>query len=389
MKQVGGHREYITGRFRGARIRFCFNGLTVLVLVTTFLGLFACAHPPERANPVGRSFAVYEDSTRRSWIETGNRPLATTIWYPTVQGSRETEWRIGVFRAGWTAQGAPIAATPTKLPLIILSHGTGGAAAQLSWLAETLASNGYIVAAVNHHGNTAFEETYLPQGFMLWWERAQDISVVIDKLLADPRFGPRIDVSGIGAAGFSLGGYTVLAMAGARLDKNQLKQYCTDKPNDPSCKLPPEAPFSMSNVQRLSEQDEGVKSSLSRAEKSYRDTRVRAVYAIAPVLGPALNKQSLADIAIPVRIVVGTMDDQAPPKTNAEPIASFVPRAELQLLPDAIHYTFLACCSIKGQLFVRPLCSDPARTDRENVHKRVSADALDYFNRTLPQNIRR
>lgn len=389
MKQAGGHCEYTTSRFRSGGMHFRVNGLSVLVLVAAFLSLFACSHLPERSNPVGRSFVGYEDSTRHNWVGKGNRPLATTIWYPTVKGTQETEWRISVFRAGWTAQGAPLVDTPSKLPLIILSHGTGGSAAQLSWLAETLASNGYLVAAVNHHGNTAFEEAFLPQGFILWWERARDISIVIDKLLADPRFGHRIDVSRIGAAGFSLGGYTVLAMAGARVDQNQWKRYCADRPNDPSCKLPPEAPFSMSDIQLLSEQDDGVKSSLSRSEKSYRDTRVRAVYAIAPVLGPVLNRQSLADIAIPVRIVVGTMDDQAPPKANAEPIASFVPRAELQLLPDAMHYTFLARCSIKGQLFAPSLCSDPAGTDRENVHKRVGADALEYFNRILSQNIRR
>lgn len=36
---------------------------------------------------------------------------------------------------------------------------------------------GYVVAAVNHHGNTS-REPYLPHGFLLWWERAKDLTAV-------------------------------------------------------------------------------------------------------------------------------------------------------------------------------------------------------------------
>jgi hypothetical protein len=43
------------------------------------------------------------------------------------------------------------ASSRRNFPLVMLSHGTGGGAATLAWLAETLASNGYIVVAVNHH----------------------------------------------------------------------------------------------------------------------------------------------------------------------------------------------------------------------------------------------
>lgn len=136
----------------------------------------ACGHPPQRPNPVGLTFAAYEDEARRDWAGTQNRPMATVIWYPTTIGTREARWHASVFDAGWNAQGAPLAAGTRKLPLVVLSHGTGGGAATMSWPAETLASNGYVVAAVNHHGNTAAEPAYQIQGFMLWWERAKDMS---------------------------------------------------------------------------------------------------------------------------------------------------------------------------------------------------------------------
>jgi predicted dienelactone hydrolase len=94
---------------------------------------------------------------------------------------------------------------------------------------------------------------------MLWWDRARDISVLIDKLLADPQLGAHIDSSRIGVAGFSLGGYTSLATVGARLAYEQWKSFCASQPREPTCILPPEAAFSMADVQRLLDHDQRVK----------------------------------------------------------------------------------------------------------------------------------
>ena len=77
----------------------------------------------------------------------------------------------------------------------------------IAWLGRALASKGYIAAAVNHPGNNALEE-YTAEGFLIWWERARDLTSVIDMLVGDSQFGRLIDRSRIGAAGFSLGGYT-------------------------------------------------------------------------------------------------------------------------------------------------------------------------------------
>jgi len=157
---------------------------------------------------------------------------------------------------------------------------------------------------------------------MLWWERARDISVLIDKLLGDPQFGAHIDPSRIGVAGFSLGGYTALATVGARLEYQQWKTFCATQPLEPNCTLPPEASFSMANVQQLLDHDDRVKEAVSHSHESFRDARIRAALAIAPVLGPVMTKASLAEVGVPVRIIVGSKDDQAFPDVNARPIAS-------------------------------------------------------------------
>jgi predicted dienelactone hydrolase len=355
------------------------------VIAAAALTIFtvACTAPPQRANPVGLSFAAYEDTTRPSWTGPQHRPLATAVWYPAAPGTRESQWRVGIFNAGWNAQKAPLSVATTKRPLIVLSHGTGGGAAGMAWLAETLASNGYMVAAVNHHGNTAAEPAYKLQGFMLWWERAKDISVLIDKLLVDPQFGAHIDASRIGVAGFSLGGYTALAAVGARLAYRQWKNFCASEPAEPNCNLPPEASFSMADVQRLLDHDDRVREAVSHSHESFRDVRIRAAFAIAPALGPAMTKARLAEVKVPVRIIVGSNDNQAFPDVNARPIASAIPNAELEIIPNVGHYTFLAQCSLLGKVVARSLCTDPDGVDREDIHKRVSSDALKFFNRTL------
>lgn len=365
---------------------FKLNIRLISLLVAMFLTPTARCEPPQRPHPVGLMLAHYEDAARRDWTGTRARPLSTVLWYPAVAGSKESDWTVSIFNAGTNAKGAPMAAEPAKLPLVLISHGTGGAAPTLGWLAETLAANGYIVAGVNHHGNTAAEPEYRLEGFLAWWDRPQDISVVIDKLLADPRFGPRIDTSRIGMAGFSLGGYTTLATIGVRLNQKQWQDFCADAaPGNPSCKLPPEiaSKYSLDDVNRLLTRDERMKKELQRMGDSFRDPRIRAAYAIAPVLGQAYEKESVAGVQVPLRMVVGTADDQAIPEATAKPVAALAPRAQLQLLPGVTHYTFLSTCNLLGRTVARQVCTDPEGVDRDAVHRQVSADALEFFNRTL------
>ena len=75
----------------------------------------------------------------------------------------------------------------------------------LAWLGEPLARAGYVVAGINHHGNTAAEDLPTPEGFMLWWERAVDLSRVLDRLLDDSKFGPLIDSQPDWRCGFLVG----------------------------------------------------------------------------------------------------------------------------------------------------------------------------------------
>ena len=357
--------------------------LTTFVILMALL-LAACSeNAPERKLKVGRDYLKYSDDTRESWNSNDARPLITTIWYPTMSTAKEKLWQVAIFNAGWSALGSPILEPKQPYPLVVLSHGTGGAAMQMSWFAEHLASNGYIVAAVNHHGNTAAEDALLPQGFALWWERARDLSVVIDKLLVDDRFARFIDPKRIALAGFSLGGYSVVSSVGGITDLSKKNEFCSRNSDNPICVLPPEAGMTMAEAVTVLEADAKATASFERSGKSYKDARVKAVFAIAPVHGPAFTAESLKEVDIPVSFVVGSHDKQARAEDNAKLLADSINNSTFEELKDVSHYTFLSRCNKRGQQFVPELCGDNKNIIRANVHKSVSEKARLFFEKHL------
>ncbi|MBX3658864.1 MAG: alpha/beta hydrolase [Ramlibacter sp.] len=357
-----------------------YLGLLAAGLLSTMLARAEAPAPPQ---PVGLTLVPYTDASRENWPQTGPRPLDTAVWYPAAPGTQEADWRVAIFNAGRNAQGAPMAASPARLPLVLISHGTGGSAATMAWLAESLAAHGYLVAAVNHHGNTGYEPAARLEGFVVWWDRPRDLSAVLDRLLADPRFGPRIDPQRIGVAGFSIGGYTALATAGARISHAQWQQFCAGHATDSNCKLPPEAKFTAADLHDLLAHNTRVKAAIAESGASYQDRRIRSAFVISPALGPVLTQASLAAIHIPVRLMVGAQDDQTVPALNARAIAAAIPAARLDVLPGVTHYTFLPECNLVGRLVAGPFCKDPDGVDRHATHAQASAAALQFFDATL------
>lgn len=351
------------------------------VLLSSFLALATgCSTPSDRDQEVGRLHRAYTDIERTNWAGDGPRPLATTVWYPASASSTESRWSAGVFQFGRSALNAPFADT-RKRPLILMSHGTGGSAAQLSWLAEELVQADFIVAAVNHHGNTAVEDKSWPHGFVLPNERSRDLSALIDKLLADSEIGPRIDPSRIGVAGFSLGGYTVLAAVGANLTHATRQKRCETESANPVCRLPPEAEFTESDIRTLAESDPAYQRAVNREGSLTVDDRIRAAYAIAPAFLSLMNDDDLSSVRVPLRFVLAERDQQIQLAQTLEVIDTELQEASVSLIPDAGHYAFLAPCNLRGRLFMRGICSEGV--DRSALHKSIGSDAARFFNASL------
>jgi predicted dienelactone hydrolase len=363
--------------------------LCLAAFVMSQLTAFAKAQKETRF-PVGITQRTFHPLEPYNWRGAQTKALVTTVWYPAAAGAQEKPQLLGAPNSpfailGSAAPEARMADAPARFPLIVLSHGTGGTAASMAWLGTQLAAHGYIAAAVNHPGNNGLE-AYTTQGFVLWWERAHDLSTLIDHLLADPTLGKRVDPKRIGAAGFSLGGYTMVEIAGGVTDRSNFREFCKSLQADGICKDPPEFPGFMdkfSNADEIAKGDPGMQHSLEHASDSYRDPRVRAIFAMAPALGPAFRPESLQKVSIPAAIVAGSADQNVPFASSAQFFAKEIPRAELTLLPGATHYVFLFTCGQTGKNSRPLLCTDPPGIDRDAIHAKTSRLALEFFRKHL------
>ena len=339
-------------------------GLVLFVVSAAASGHAATNDPTNR--PIGLAQRSFEDPQRLSWPGTAPRPVRVTLWYPAAVGGTAVEVednhdRLTVHR------DAPVAARQERYPLVLLSPGSGGEAAYMFWLGRALAARQMIVAAVDHNGSEA-EELGLrrptPTDFFAW-ERAADLSVALDRLLGDAEWSDWIDPECIGAAGFSLGGTTALWTAGARLDLEALRAG--------SPPPPPAIAAAIENLVALSQTHPVARASVDRAPDSYRDERVRAVFALAPPMGAGFTPAGLADVTVPVCIVVGDADVIAPAAGNAQHFAALLRDVRLHVLPgERGHY-------------IKPLPADQQRSEMREVAKL----AADFFEQTLQPEARR
>lgn len=276
--------------------------------------------------------SLLHDPARRSWSgDGGQRPVRATVWRPAPSGPH---------------------------PVVLLSHGTGGSADSLAWLAEALCASGFLVAAVDHHGNTSVED-YLVEGFVFGWERARDLSVLLDHVAAVED----VDASRVGAAGFSLGGYTVMALLGARIDPGTVGAVVDGTLPAPAV---PEFPDLVATLRRGYD-DERLAAIVADGSGSMADERVRAGFAVAPALGLLVSPESLGLVDAPVELRWGDADDICPPQENALVYLDALPGASGHSVGrDVGHYDFLGDADDPG-----------------SVRRTVAADAVDFFRRTL------
>ncbi len=296
-----------------------------------------------------------------------NRPIITEVWYPVDQET-PAQASAGFWLRCDEARDAPLSNQKSKYPLILLSHGSGGDRYTISWLAEVLAANGYIVAAMDHYGNTWNNK--IPEHYAQPWERPKDVSFVLNQLLSCSQFKDRIDQNKIGFAGYSLGGATGIWVAGATADVDDLKKV---KDN---C---------MKDIGDLVSMNVLDKINFKQAEGSFKDRRISAMVLMAPALGWLFDTSSLESIQIPVFIFATEKDLIAPIENNARVFAQKIARASLKIFTgDATHYVFLSRATVVGKRFLDPkYCTDPASINRKNVHEEIAKKSVHFFDEQL------
>jgi predicted dienelactone hydrolase len=333
---------------------------------------FALQSDPARADGVG--WRAYEVAA----TATNPQPIPVALFYPTEAPERR------VAMGPYTLQVAPMAPPIAKVKgLIIVSHGTGGSELSLNGLAIALARHGYLAAAVRHPGDNYLDKSlWAASPGAILVERPRQASRVVDALLADPDWRGRIaaDARGplIGAVGHSAGGFTVVGLAGGRVDLALIGAHCrTDRADDPLfCGMGGDA----TSTQAQPAQAPTTKA--TGALPSVADPRIRAIVAMAPV-GAVFTAASLRAIAVPTLIYAASNDRWLPPRFHAARIAENVPGASYQVIPDAWHFAFMSKVGIPIPTLDGETDADPPGFDRAALLKQLDTDVPAFFDRTL------
>ena len=334
---------------------------------------------------VGMTVLPLHDESRQAWRSLTPRPILTHVFYPTydqdVSPLTLGPESLPLFDAGDVVHnGKPVKG---GYPLVLMSHGTGGSAPQMLWLASALVKAGYVVAAVNHHGNTAIEPEKYPEGFLLWWERSRDLAKVKEWIEHHDMWRDVANTENIAIVGFSLGGYTTLSALGAITDKARFNAYCERAKDDFSCQAQPEFASVLQAFQQV-EHSTQVQQSLARQGDNYRIANVRAAVSIAPAIVHSFEPNSLGSITVPTLLVVGEHDRIAPSEFNARYAHSLLPNSQLHVIDDAIHYSFLSTCTENGKRKLANLCAEPHGRNRQAVHDQAVAEIVSFLQQHVP-----
>ncbi|WP_176084824.1 dienelactone hydrolase family protein [Martelella sp. HB161492] len=303
--------------------------------------------------------------------------LAVTVWYPADPGGTPVTPGENAFFMGTDAMlDAPV--SPGKYPLILLSHGAGlgGTPQAMSWIATPLAQHGFIVAAPTHPGNTGANRSAAET--MKLWLRPADISATLDALKQSALFARHLDPGKVGALGLSMGGSTVLELAGARIDPARLAGYCDTDARNPS----------LCEWVRLSGLDLHAMD-MHLAGRSNRDGRIKFAMAIDPVPVDVFQMDSFSTITIPVDIVNLGKPATIPRTALASGIAKAIPDATYATIEDATHYSMFGVCKpdaaerAAAEEIDEPICSDGGALSRVDIHRQLTAMARTAFDRAL------
>lgn len=329
----------------------------------------------------GYRTGVIQDPSRPNWDNTGDRPIAWSAWYPTDDEGPPTPAAGAVFDLGAVIRNAALA-KGAKLPVVLLSHGTGGTAESLGWLARHLARQGCVVLGVNHHGNTGIEP-HMAAGFLCWWERATDLSMLLTASSTTGFFAGRLDLDQISAVGFSLGGHTVLALAGARSSMTIFDNW--QRASGIVEAAPREFPDLAAHIPDLQRHSVAFRHSWARHGADYTDKRIRSVVAMAPAPPVrSFTPTSISAVAVPVAILTGGADREAPWDCCAGWLLSRNTRFRCHDLgPQVGHYTFLERPSDPAMSGKVDIFSDHESLDRGALHEKAAEVVVQALRQSL------
>lgn len=305
-----------------------------------------------------------------------DRLVQSVVFYPADKGGYP-EW-IGdnpVFKGVLVQRDAKPELGKHKL--IVVSHGSGGNAANLAWLAERLVQQGFVVIIPNHQGSTSADstpETTIPAV----WQRPADISALLDALSASPALNAIADMTDITALGFSLGGQTVLSLAGIPVHAAGVARYCDDNPAAMECIW-----FDRGNPLIPGHVDLH-KIDTARFDMAYPESRIRRFIAIDPAFTPSIDPKDLRGVSASIQFMNLGTGETVPLDVRADKTAAAIQGARYDTIEGAWHFDFLGECKRFGWFYIwmegdDPVCSSTGKRSRADLHEEIADKLIDFL----------
>lgn len=248
----------------------------------------------------------------------------------------------------------------TMLPLVVVSHGTGGSFLGHHDTAEALADAGFVVAAISHPGDN-FQDLSQQGHLSAFASRPVDMKRLIDYMLGVWPERARLAADQIGIFGFSRGGYTGLATIGAIPNFALRQDLCRPSSLVPLC----------AEIRRNEPQPKPV-----------RDARIKAAVIADPL--SVFDAEGLKQVTVPVQLWASNHGgDGVTPESVAAVRRNLPSPPNWHVAANAAHFAFLAPCSPEMESVMPDLCRDGPGFDRMAFHVAFNADVVSFFKHYL------
>lgn len=308
-------------------------------------------------------------SVQRIMTQLAGVDVPVRVFYPTSSEAIKTKfgpWELNISKNAELVAGS--------YPLIMISHGLGGNDWNHHLLASRLVEAGFMVAAVRHPDDLL--RVGEPEHAVL---RPLELRSALDTILKNSEFGTSINPTRIGAFGFSAGGYTVLAAAGGRADRNRIIQHCKTPQNDPEFCIGEDGGeplplwlrtkrifYSMPDVQ---------------LDQDLFDPRIRAIAVAAPV---GLPFHDLNRVVQPTLLIRAENDQTLRYPYHVESIHNLLPEAHTyKTIKGLHHYAFLSPFPEKIASEVGEPAQDPQGFDRREFLRPMNIEIVEFFIKEL------
>ena len=294
-----------------------------------------------------------------------NPPLRVGLWYPTDAAPSLQRFAT---TSQVVAPGAAVAGH--ALPLVVMSHGTGGWYGSHYDTALALAEAGFVVAAVSHTGDTYDDHSRAAE----IWDRPRQIHRLIDFMLGEWPEHAQLDAAKVGVFGFSSGGFTALVAAGGTPDFSKIPAHVAAHPDFYDSRL-------------LKASNQGSSAGAARPPLTFvHDPRVKAIVVAAPALGYTFAPDGLKAVTAEVQLWQAEDDHILPGDEYAPAVRGALPKPpEFHLVAHADHYDFMPPCSPQLAQIAPEICQSRDGFNRAAFHVRFNADVVRFFKRTLGQ----